>query len=275
MSEIGPIAALITAVAAIVAVVAGYVQFVLRRWLLPSVEFDVDYTPLCQDSGHEIGEVACRIKNTGSNIVVVTGVRCRMSYRCFGEGRWPIEAPPDPARLERLGRHEREPIEPAFPHPVEPMALESAWLLILHPPPSGASVATSPLSARAISAPVTPSATPGDTAVAAASLPTSVPSAPPASIPEGSADGHEVADPNYGRTFVQPGATQLYRKPIVLPIEAQLLHVWGAFDYRIQMSWASKWLVRVFNKPPPTLDWRNGVENHTVRRTFKVSSLGI
>lgn len=35
-----------------------------------------------------IGEVACLNKNTGSNMLLVTGIRCRMSYRCAGKGRY-------------------------------------------------------------------------------------------------------------------------------------------------------------------------------------------
>jgi hypothetical protein len=269
MSEIGDIAALVTAVAAVVALVAGYVQFVLRRWLLPSVEFDVDYTYFCEDAGHAIGEVACLIKNAGSNMLVVTGVRCRMSYRLPGEGRWWREPVSDPGRPERLGRHEGEPIEPSFPHPVEPMASQSAWLLILPPPPEVPDVWLPYLS---VSAPVGSSNTPGDPGTDSSNVRTSVSSGTPTSGPGGPVSRNEIAHPDYDRTFVQPGTTQIYRKPIVLPSGAQLIHVWGAFDYRIEMSWASKRLVGIVNTPPRDLDWRDGVENHTVRRTFKVAA---
>src|SRR5215469_14068426 len=106
MSEIGEIAALVTAVAAVCALAAGYVQFVLRRWLLPSVEFDVEFTCFNGEPGHVIGEVACLIKNTGSNMLLVTGIRCRMSYRCAGEGRYLKKAAPDACRPEAKVRHE-------------------------------------------------------------------------------------------------------------------------------------------------------------------------
>lgn len=271
MSKIGEIASLVTAVAAVSALAAGYVQFVLRRWLLPSVEFDVDFTCFNGEAGHMIGEVACLIKNTGSNMLLVTEIRCRMSYRCAGEGRYRQKVAPDALRPEAEFRHESEPIEPLFEHPVEPSASKSAWLLILPPRDSPGSESTPVISAVRATQPAAVSDTEATSALVSGT-------------PEGGASGKNrseggrsrgsdsVKKSSDDRTFVQPGATQIYRKPIILPQQAHLLHVWGAFDYRIEMSRASKWLVGVFNKPPPGVDWRNGVTNHTVRRTFKVTA---
>lgn len=85
------------------------------------------------------------------------------------------------------------------------------------------------------------------------------------------------------RTFIQPGEVQRYRKPIVLPAMTQLVHVWGRFDYHIQLGAVTKflsgWLARppkgqlVFREGRPELDfdWRQGFQNHTVRRTFSVT----
>jgi hypothetical protein len=272
------IASLITAVVALGALVAGYVQFVLRRWLLPSVEFDVDFTGFSGEPAYVIGEVACIIKNTGSNMLLVTGVRCRMSYRCVGEGRYLQKAAPDAWRPKTKGRHEREPIEPLFEHAVEHSSSKSHWLLILPPRScdSTGSVSTPYISAMSTTESAEGSSSPSDNQ--AASAPVSGISlggaASAQSLSEGGAPprSSSVNKSCDDRTFVQPGATQIYRKPIVLPAEAHLLHVWGAFDYRIEMSQASKRLVGIFNKPPPNLDWRNGVTNHTVRRTFKVTA---
>lgn len=274
MSETGDIAAGVTALAAVGALVAGYVQFVLRKWLLPSVEFDVDFTAFCPDHGHVLGEVACVVTNTGSNMLVVTRVRCRMSYRCAGEGRFRKSAVPEVQRPLLQGREEHEPIEPAFPHPVEPFSSKSAWLLILPRPRGGSS--TEYISAMPTSQSAAGSDSPRGTQAVSASISAISPGGAPAkSASEGSAPiGRSMNESSADRTFVQPGSKQVYRKPIILPVDAQLLHVWGAFDYRIRMSRTSRWLVRIFNKPPEDLDWRSGVENHTVRRTFKVAASG-
>ena len=77
------------------------------------------------------------------------------------------------------------------------------------------------------------------------------------------------------RTFIQPGVTQRYRKPFAMPTEATVLHVWGAFDYRIQISGlGTRALIALVARPPHDLDWRKGIRAHTVRRTFSLSELG-
>ncbi len=80
MSSAGAIAAIVTAMAAVLAVGGGYVQFVLKRSLLPSVEFDVDFEMHHSGSTQLIGEVSCVIKNLGSSMLIVTNVKCRIRY---------------------------------------------------------------------------------------------------------------------------------------------------------------------------------------------------
>lgn len=74
------------------------------------------------------------------------------------------------------------------------------------------------------------------------------------------------------RTFIQPGVTQRYRKPIVMPAETRTLHVWGSFDYRIETKRLTHALIGLAAKPPPDMDWRKGISNHTVRRTFSLTA---
>ena len=83
----GDIAAIIAAVAALLALIAGYVQFVLRRALLPCLEFDVEFLTLSRStsSDESIGEVVLRIRNEGPAVGYVTNVRCRVRYRLAGE----------------------------------------------------------------------------------------------------------------------------------------------------------------------------------------------
>jgi hypothetical protein len=56
----------LTAAAAVAALCAGYVQFVLKRSVLPFAEFDVDFIPLYQTTSWLFGEIDLIIKNQGS-----------------------------------------------------------------------------------------------------------------------------------------------------------------------------------------------------------------
>ena len=72
------------------------------------------------------------------------------------------------------------------------------------------------------------------------------------------------------RTFIQPGVTQRYRKPIQLPIEVQVLNILGSFDYRIETKGLTRALLGLAAQPPTDMDWREGIRHHTVRRSFSV-----
>ena len=50
------VASIVTAIAAVTAVVGGYVQFVLRRAVFPCVEFDVDLVLLRSDAAQKVVE---------------------------------------------------------------------------------------------------------------------------------------------------------------------------------------------------------------------------
>lgn len=82
----GDVAAIITAVTALVALTAGYVQFILRRALMPCIEFDVEFLTLNRSASNEpVGEVLCRIRNEGPGVGYVRKVRCRVLYRLASE----------------------------------------------------------------------------------------------------------------------------------------------------------------------------------------------
>ncbi|MGW3962377.1 hypothetical protein ACWED2_21335 [Amycolatopsis sp. NPDC005003] len=79
-------------------------------------------------------------------------------------------------------------------------------------------------------------------------------------------DGGFLFAPNWQRAFVQPGVTQLYRKPLLLPAGAVLVHVWAAFEYHVPVGPVSRLLARILihhTRTPRKLDY-------TVRRTFRV-----
>jgi hypothetical protein len=82
----GDVATIITAVTALVALTGGYVQFVLRRALMPCIEFDVEFSTLNRSASNEpVGEVLCRIRNQGPGVGYVKKVQCRALYRLASE----------------------------------------------------------------------------------------------------------------------------------------------------------------------------------------------
>jgi hypothetical protein len=232
MSSLGDVASIITAAAAVTAVVGGYVQFVLKRSVLPSAQFDVEFTPYVRGTVQLVGELALVFKNVGDNTLIVTGVRTRIAYRLSTdpEGYWNDLAEPD------------------FRYRVYASAGTGTG--------SGISSSVPPMSSS--------------TGMAHFSS--------GMSAPTGNTYPQAITDADYPdwvklvqeRTFIQPGVVQYYRKPVALPENTQLVHIWGAFDYHIQLGRVTRFLIRLLASPPKTLDWRYGIMNHTVRRTFYV-----
>jgi hypothetical protein len=221
-------AEIVTAATAAAAATGGYVQFVLKRSLLPAAESDVMFTSHVRGPTELIGEVDLVVRNAGSTMLIVTGVRCRIAYRQEGDPEFPFALSPS---------------EPTF---------TSALI-----PAPGEVYVDDELPPSQISSAGGPTATP--------SLPSSaVPSSAPVTMPLAWCT---IVGP---RTFIQPGVTQHYRKPIALPADTQVVHVWGAFDYQIKLGRLTSLLVGWLAPPPETLDWRKGVKNHTVRHTVSV-----
>lgn len=81
MTIVSAIASLVTATVALVALIGGYVQFVLRRSLLPAIEFDVEFGALDRGPTQLVGEVRLVVRNLGANTLILTNVRCRIRYR--------------------------------------------------------------------------------------------------------------------------------------------------------------------------------------------------
>lgn len=90
MTTVGTVASLVTATVALVALVGGYVQFVLRQGLLPAIEFDVEFAVTHRGVTQLIGEPTLVVRNLGSNTLILTNVRCRIRYRLETdpEERW-------------------------------------------------------------------------------------------------------------------------------------------------------------------------------------------
>jgi hypothetical protein len=65
--------------------------------------------------------------------------------------------------------------------------------------------------------------------------------------------------------FIQPGVTQWHRKPLTFPSDVQLVHVWAAFAYHMQVGRIAWLLARVFTHRP-----EDKVVEYTVRRTFNL-----
>jgi hypothetical protein len=71
------VASLLTAIVAFLAVVGGYVRFVLLRTNVGAL-FDIEFSGLGQVSDEPIGEVTFTITNLSSNLLVVTSVEARV-----------------------------------------------------------------------------------------------------------------------------------------------------------------------------------------------------
>jgi hypothetical protein len=92
MTTLDAVASLVTAIVALIALIAGYIQFVVRRALLPAVEFDVEFAVTHRGPTQLIGEPTLVIRNVGTNTLIVTNVRCRVRYRLSSD---PEERRPD------------------------------------------------------------------------------------------------------------------------------------------------------------------------------------
>jgi hypothetical protein len=189
------LAAVVTAVAAVTAVIGGYVQFVLRRAVFPCVEFDVDFTLLRTDAEQKIGDIVLTIKNVGPGAGYVANVQARVRYSLDGG----------------IGVNQ-DGVEPAFGHLVQSQTRPGPTLRLIL------------------------------------------------------GNGGFLFAPNWSRAFIQPGVTQVYRKPLTVPGAAVLIHVWAAFEYHIPVGPLSGLLARILihhAETPKQLDY-------TVRRTFAV-----
>ena len=97
------LAAVVTAVVAVTALISGYAQFVLRRIVLPCVEFDVDFIALRFDAAQKTGDMVLTVKNVGPGAGYVANVQGRVRYCIDGE-----------TGVARDG------VEPVFGHLVQP-----------------------------------------------------------------------------------------------------------------------------------------------------------
>jgi hypothetical protein len=197
MSGLSDAAAVVTAATAVVAVAGSYVQFVLKRLVLPSAQFDVEFTPYVRGSSQLVGEVTLVFKNVGSTTLIVKDVRSRIRFRLQSDAE--LQAPNDLA-------------EPQFYHNLTSYipgvtASQPSISQVISSQPEG--------SHPQLSAP---------SSIAVSGQPQASTEVPPRGwltlVRE--------------RTFIQPGVTQYYRKPIGLPANARLVHIWRAFDYKIR-----------------------------------------
>ena len=214
MASLGGIAGIITAIAAVGALIGGYTQFVLVRSILPCIEFDVDFKLLQHLGGQQsVGDIVCSVKNVGPGVGFVTNVYGRVRYRLVG----------DP-------EGSRDGVEPTFPH-----AVPDEQRRPVHP--------ESP---------------------ATAERETTKPDVGTGRKPILGNSAFEFA-PGL-RNYIQPGVTQWYRKPLMVPTETSLIHVWAAFEYHIEVGRISRFLARFLVHSVE----KSGVVPYTVRRTFTV-----
>ncbi len=65
--------------------------------------------------------------------------------------------------------------------------------------------------------------------------------------------------------FIQPGVTQWYRKPLALPADTCLIHVWARFEYQLAVGSATILIAKLLRQPRGP----NPTE-YMVRRTFAI-----
>jgi hypothetical protein len=199
--RLSDLASIVTAVVTVTALVAGYVQFVLRRAVFPCVEFDVDFTVLRIDAVQKVGDIVLTVKNVGPGAGYVANVQGRIRYS-----------------LDSETGVNRDGVEPTFGHLVQPRP---------EPEPKAQPQPTRRLILR---------------------------------------NGGFAFAPKWERAFIQPGVTQVYRKPLTVPGEAALIHVWAAFEYQLSVGPLTRRLAKILiyhAETPEHLDY-------TVRRTFAV-----
>jgi hypothetical protein len=187
------VAAAITAIAAVAALLTGYVQFVIRRTILPCVEFDVDFALLHADAVDRIGEIVCTVRNVGPGAGYIANVQGRVRYRTLQDTGLACDG-----------------VEPAFPNRVS-----------ADPPPEPSSLILR---------------------------------------------GGFLFAPDWEPAYIQPDVTHWYRKPVVIPPDAVLVHVWAAFEYRIVVGPVSRRLAWTILPPAE----RRLALAYTVRRTVAV-----
>jgi hypothetical protein len=102
----GDVANIVTATAAVLAATATYVQYVIKRSTLPSVQFDLEFQMLASENLQSVGQVGLIITNVGSSMLVVTNVKFRAHYAIT---------------TDELTEYSRRPTEPRLPRrmPVE------------------------------------------------------------------------------------------------------------------------------------------------------------
>jgi hypothetical protein len=193
MVRLSEVAAVVTAVAAVTAVIGGYMQFVLRRAVFPCVEFDVDLIVLRVSAVQHVGDIVLSIKNVGPGAGYVANVHGRVRYSLDGE-----------TGVAQDG------VEPVFGHLVQPPTVPGPTLLLNR--------------------------------------------------------GGFLFAPRWQRSFIQPGVTQIYRKPLAVPGDAVLIHVWAAFEYHLPVGPLTRLLARILIHHADTPKQLN----YTVRRTFSV-----
>jgi hypothetical protein len=191
MSSLKDASSVVTAAVAVIALIAGYLKFVLQRAVLPCVDFDVNFSALRSAAERHQCEIVLTVKNVGPGSGYVANVQGRVRYAEAGEN--------DVAR---------DAVEPAFPHSLKPSAKPESPLILK--------------------------------------------------------DSAFLFQPAWKPAFIQPGVTQIYRKPIALPGKADLVHVWAAFHYTVQAGPLTRFFARIFvsnANAQRQLDY-------TVRRTF-------
>lgn len=74
------------------------------------------------------------------------------------------------------------------------------------------------------------------------------------------------------RSIISQRGTQAYRKPLTFPRGTGAVTIWAYCDYHVNIAPFERFLVRAILRPPPGLDFTQGLYDHQVRRTFRLDT---
>ncbi|MET4100378.1 hypothetical protein ABIB37_002615 [Agrococcus sp. UYP10] len=73
-------------------------------------------------------------------------------------------------------------------------------------------------------------------------------------------------------SVISQGGTQAYRKPLTFPDGTGAVAIWASCDYHVGIGALERLIVRVVLRPRADLDYTRGLDNHLVRRTFRLDT---
>lgn len=94
-------------------------------------------------------------------------------------------------------------------------------------------------------------------------------------VPRKNEERLKEGSPNFvvaSRSVISQRGTQAYRKPLTFREGMGAVTIWAYCDYHVNIGAFERFLVRAILRPPPDLDFTQGLYDHQVRRTFRLDT---